>query len=359
MMKNKKKTQPEEDERVHQKTLSWKGVFFSYLMMLLLVGIQTGIIISPVFNALHSIAKVVIIMVYWGAVALAFGLVTRWQIKKAYDRPMRKLSTAAKQVAEGDFSVYLEPFHTTDKHDYIDVMFMDFNKMVHDLGRIETLQNDFVANVSHEMKTPIAIMQNYADFMKKRDLSYEQRLECSNTIIMAAQSLNELITNILKLNKLENQEIIPNIEPYDVCEQLVVCVLRLENALDEKGIEFIAEMDDRALVQADASMLEIVWNNILSNALKFTSCGGTITLAQTSDADTVTVTITDTGCGMSEEVLGHIFDKFYQGDPSHAQQGNGLGLALVLRVIERVGGTVSVSSEPGEGTSFKVVLKAA
>ena len=272
---------------------------------------------------------------------------------------MHMLAEAAGRVADGDFSVYISPFHTSDKLDYLDLMIMDFNRMVEELGSIETLKTDFASNVSHEMKTPIAIIKNYAELLQAEHIGEEQRKEYAKSVENAAARLSDLIGNILKLNKLENQRIMPDIKVYDVCRQLCECILQFEEAWDENEIELETEMEDAAMIRADASLVELVWNNLLSNAIKFTQPGGQVIVRQTSDEKQIRISVSDTGCGMSRESIEHIFDKFYQGDTSHAKEGNGLGLALVQRVLELMDGDIQVISEEGKGSVFTVVLPAA
>jgi len=351
-----KKKHQEEDARVKRKIMTWKQTAIAYAGMLLLVGLQVGIIVFPGFESLNEFFKINIVLIYWAIVAAIFTYITNWQIRQRYDEPMRKLSSAAKRVAEGDFSVYAEPSHTSDNYDYIDVMFLDFNKMVQELGSIETLKNDFVANVSHEIKTPLAVIKNYTTMLRNKNLPVEMQEEYMDTIIRAADNLSALVSNILKLNKLDNREIEHPAKEYDLCRQLCDCALGFESLWEQKNITFNVDIEEKVTIQADSDMLEIVWNNLLSNALKFTSSGGEITLMQTSGADTITVSVSDTGCGMDRETVKHIFDKFYQGDTSHSGEGNGLGLALAYRVVDKLGGTLTVISELDKGSTFTVTL---
>lgn len=336
------------------------SLFAVYLGVLLLMsGIHMGLLVFMDKVAWNEVVQSIVPMVYWGVVAVALTLFTRRKIRATYEEPMHKLAEATSRVANGDFSVYVPTLHTQDKWDYLDVMIMDFNKMVEELGSIETLKTDFVSNVSHEMKTPIAIIKNYAELLQGEHLTEEQRREYAEGIEGAAARLSDLISNILKLNKLENQRITPEVEAYDVCRQLCECILRFEDAWDEKEIELETEIEEAAMVEGDESLLELVWNNLLSNAIKFTEPGGTITVKQTSDESAVNISVSDTGCGMDRDSVNHIFDKFYQGDTSHSKEGNGLGLALVKRVLELLDGEVRVFSEPGKGSTFLVTLPAA
>lgn len=336
------------------------SLFAIYLGTLFLMsGIHTGLLVFMNRAHLSELAQTVIPMIYWGIVAVGLTLFTRQKMRSTYEEPLHKMAEATKKVSKGDFSVYVPTIHTADKLDYLDVMILDFNKMVEELGSIETLKTDFVSNVSHEMKTPIAIIKNYAELLSADQIADKKRKEYAKSIENAATKLSDLISNILKLNKLENQRIIPEMENYDICRQLCECILQFEDTWDKKEIELETEIEDMAIVKADASLMELVWNNLISNALKFTEPGGSITISQSSDTDYIKIVVSDTGCGMSRESIDHIFDKFYQGDTSHSKEGNGLGLALVKRVLELMDGDIQVVSEEGKGSIFTVTLPVA
>ena len=268
---------------------------------------------------------------------------------------VRRLSDAARRVAAGDFSVYLAPTHTSDRRDSIDELYEDFNRMVAELGSMETVQNDFAANVSHEIKTPLAVINNNLQLLAGTELTDEQG-KYVDAAREGCRRLSGLVFNILKLNKLENQDIVPQPERFDVCRQLADCAIGFEDVWEAKGIEFEADLEDAAWVCADEELLTLVWNNLLSNALKFTEPGGKVVLRQRTEGDCVVVEVADTGCGMAPETAAHIFEKFYQGDTSHAGAGTGLGLALALRVVQLSDAEISVKSVEGEGSTFVVRL---
>ncbi len=279
--------------------------------------------------------------------------------KLTVERPVKRITDATSKMIEGDFSVRIEPiakFATDDSfHEIIECI----NKMATELSGVETLRTDFIANVSHEMKTPLAVIQNYGTLLQTPDLPEEKRIEYAKAITDASRRLADMMTNILKLNRLENQQIYPQIEKYDLGEQLCESLLQYESTWERKNIEIETDIAENVMVFADAELLSLVWNNLFSNAFKFTEDGGKVTLMLTSDQKNATVKIADTGCGMSAEVGAHIFEKFYQGDTSHATQGNGLGLPLVKRVIDIMQGEISVESAVDIGTTFTVKIRRA
>ena len=292
-------------------------------------------------------------------VLISLGMATVDYLRRrvTVERPVARITEATARMIEGDFSVRIEPtsrFATDDSfREIIDAI----NRMAEELSGVETLRNDFVANVSHEMKTPLAVMQNYATLLQAPDLTEEERLEYAGAISDASRRLADMMTNILKLTHLENQQIFPSTVKYDLGEQLCECLLGYENVWEKKNIEIETEIAEDVRVSADAELLSLVWNNLFSNAFKFTDNGGRVRLTLTADGAYATVCVSDTGCGMSAEVGAHIFEKFYQGDPSRATQGNGLGLALVKRVVDILDGEIGVESTLGVGSTFTVRIK--
>ena len=277
--------------------------------------------------------------------------------KATVERPVKRIIAGAEKVMNGDLSVRLEPVKGAEEG--FNAIIDYFNRMVQELSGMETLRTDFIANVSHELKTPLAVIQNYGTMLQQPNLSEEDRKDYARTVTSASQRLASLITNILKLNKLENQQIYPKKERFDLGEQLCECLLGFESAWEAKNLEIETDIADGVTVESDPELLSLVWNNLFSNAIKFTEDGGTVGLRLYTENNHAVVEVSDTGCGISPEIGAHIFEKFYQGDTSHATQGNGLGLALVKRVVDIVGGEIGVNSAPGQGSTFTVKIKKA
>ena len=323
------------------------------LVFLNAVSARTGIVFSRAYVEDAAKLTAINILVLSLIFTVLDGLRQKWMV----DRPVRNIIQAAEQIMQGDFSVRIPPLRSIDTASGFDIVADYFNRMAQELAGTETLRTDFIANVSHELKTPLAVLQNYGTMLAQPNLSEAQRMEYASAISDTSRRLASLITNILKLNKLENQQIFPAVATYDLGEQLAECLLSFEHAWEEKRLDIETEIEDGILVNTDAELLSLVWNNLFSNAIKFTEPGGTVTLRMAGDGDAVLVEVADTGCGIPPEVGKHIFEKFYQGDTSHATQGNGLGLALVKRVIDIVGGDINVASEVGKGSSFVVRLR--
>ena len=272
-------------------------------------------------------------------------------------RPVHQITRAAEKIMAGDFSVRIPEGYLHGGGEMFAEIVRCFNRMAEELSGTQALRTDFIANVSHELKTPLTVMQNYATLLQQPGLPETQRQEYAKAVADACRRLSTLVTNILRLNKLENQQTFPGAEVFDLSEQLCRCLLEYEDVWEKKEITIDAEIAEGVHLRSDEELLQLVWGNLLSNAMKFTPQGGTVSVRLEAEEDAVLVQIADTGCGISREAGAHIFEKFYQGDPSHASQGNGLGLALVKRIIDVTGSDISVESEVGKGSTFTVRLR--
>lgn len=328
-----------------------------------------GIVFATIFAVLTVLAVVWTILFRTGVVSLdpherripllvsllgslLIGSVIAFFVGRLIIRPVKGISNAFDELSHGNFSVRVPE---TERIAEIREMAKKFNAMAHDLSHIETLRNDFVANVSHEFKTPLSAIEGYIMLLQNHNLSPEKQDAYVEKILENSHRLSALSNNILLLSKLENQEIVPGGGEYRLDEQIRRTILMLERKWTEKQIDFDIELP-KQMIWGNEALLEQVWSNLVDNAVKYSPAGSTIHIRAEGDNDTVSVTIADEGIGMNEEVRKHLFEKFYQGDPSHSGEGNGLGLALVRRIVDLCGGEIAVSSEEGHGSAFTVRL---
>ena len=298
-------------------------------------------------------------LTFWNVALLSFifTVIDSLRRKLTVERPVKRITDAAEKIVQGDFSVRVKPQSKFGADETLNQVIECFNKMAEELGGVETLRTDFIANVSHEMKTPLSIMQNYGTLLQADNLSDEKRIEYAKGVTDGSRRMAEMMTNILKLNRLENQQIYPKTAEFDLGEQLCECLLQFENVWEKRDIGIDTDIAEDIKVKADEELLGLVWNNLFSNAFKFTEAGGTVSVGLSATEHHAIVKIADTGCGMTAEVGTHIFEKFYQGDTSHSSGGNGLGLALVKRVVDIMQGEISVESAVGVGTAFTVKIR--
>ena len=339
-----------------KKTSSWLGYLIFFLTIFVTVTVSLTLFMwvnrKTGGNRWLLVLVMMLIIVALSAICAGVDVIRR---KIMIDRPVRMILSATEKIATGDFSVRLETLHEYEKYDDYDLIMENLNAMVAELKKNEVLKTDFISNVSHELKTPLAVIKNYTALLRV-EKDEAAREKCLETVIQATERLNGLIVNILKLNKLENQNLKPEYEKIRLHDMLAEAVLAFEDRIAEKEIELECDFDEVETISSKA-YLEIVWNNLLSNAVKFTGKGGKICVSVQEVGGMPVVSVSDTGVGISAETGAHIFDKFYQGDTSHAAEGNGLGLALVKKVIDLIGGEISVRSEIGKGSTFTVKLK--
>lgn len=289
--------------------------------------------------------RVLLICILSGA-AIAVGL------SKIFVSPMMKLGDAMRKVAGGDFSVRLD---CTSRIRDVREVYDSFNTMVKELGNTETLQTDFVSNVSHEFKTPINAIEGYASLLQDNQLTDEQKNAYIDKIIFNTRRLSDLVGNILLLSKVNNQTISLKATTFRLDEQVRQSILALESKWEKKEIEFDIDLDEIEYTGFE-NLLSHVWLNLIDNAVKFSPQNGQIRIRLKQLDGSVTFSIWDNGLPIPEADIDRIFNKFYQGDNSHASEGNGLGLALVRKIVSAEHGTINVTSSEDTGTEFVVAL---
>ena len=284
--------------------------------------------------------------------SLIIALIATHFLSKMFFDPIKELREGMQQIADGNFDTRLETRSTSNE---IQEVFAGFNMMAGELGATEILQTDFVSNVSHEFKTPINAIEGYTMLLQSTENIDEAENEYIEKILFNTRRLSSLVSNILLLSKLENQSIQTHREMYALDEQIREDILALESLWEPKNIEFDVDLD-AVRFYGNKNVLHHVWSNLLSNAVKFSPNGGTIRMRLFKEGEKIVFYVEDNGPGLSEEAKKHLFDKFYQADTSHKEEGNGLGLALVKNIVSLCDGEISAENMTDGGCRFTVTL---
>lgn len=345
-------TKPQKPTPVKRSKFNYGFIFSSAALVGSLLSTALAMFIVWLLNRRFGVwlgmpytIRVLLISILSGA-AIAVGL------SKIFVSPMMKLGDAMRKVAGGDFSVRLDC--SSRIHDVREV-YGSFNTMVKELGNTETLQTDFVSNVSHEFKTPINAIEGYASLLQDSQLTDEQKNAYIDKIIFNTRRLSDLVGNILLLSKVNNQTISLKASTFRLDEQVRQSILALESKWEKKEIEFDIDLDEIEYTGYE-NLLSHVWLNLIDNAVKFSPQNGQIRIRLKQLDGSVTFSIWDNGLPIPKADIDRIFNKFYQGDNSHASEGNGLGLALVRKIVAAAHGTINVTSSEDAETEFVVAL---
>ena len=334
---------------VKKLSIGWYISFIVIAELAAVLGVSTGLSyaitqLEPLAN-LPNTAWVVIIGIIIGIPISIF-------VNRSLLSPIRRLSVAMDLVGKGSFDIQIS---TKARFGDIDEIYRNFNLMTRELAANEMLKTDFVSNVSHEIKTPITAIEGYAMLLQGSDNLSEEETEYVEKILASSQRLSELVGNVLLLSKINNQAIETRNEKFSLDEQIRQSILMLEQKWSEKNIVLDVELE-QIQYEGNRGLTLHVWNNLIGNAIKFTPENSTVTIRLARTDDGIVFSVDDEGDGVSEVAMCHIFDKFYQADNSHKQEGNGLGLSLVKRIIDMMDGSIEVVNLEPRGCRFRVII---
>lgn len=317
-------------DKKYRTHFSFSGCLFLFILVTFVSS--CSVVLFAAISAKFGNSYVTAILILANIVFLSFicALIDFLRRKFTVEKRVKNILSVTREITCGNFDARIKPSHPWGKYDEYDAIAEDINKMASELKKTELLKSDFIANVSHEIKTPLSVIQSYAYTLADTGVSEEEKSGCAENIISAVDKLVKLTSDVLKLNKLENQVIKPVRTKVNFTEEAEECILAFDAKICEKNLDLDCDLDE-VYIYSDSGYIDIIVNNLISNAVKFTDEGGKINVSLKKEGKTVVFSVSDTGAGMDEETGGRIFEKFYQGDTSHSGEGNGLGLALVKR----------------------------
>ena len=338
--------------RKQKGNLSLKTRLTIAVSAVVLVSILISFGIAKLLEWLLPFSTSIPLLIQLNIFSLIVAVIAAHFLSKWFFDPIKELRHGMQKVADGKFGTRLE---TKSSSNEIQELFAGFNMMAQELESTEILQTDFVSNVSHEFKTPINAIEGYTMLLQSTENIDEVENEYIEKILFNTRRLSSLVSNMLLISKIENQSIQTNQERYSLDEQIREAILASEYAWEPKNIEFDVDLD-AVTYCGNKNIMHHVWSNLLSNAIKFSPDGGIIKMRLFKKDGQVAFSIEDQGPGLSEEAQKHLFDKFYQADTSHKEEGNGLGLALVKNIISLCNGSISAENIGGGGCRFTVTL---
>ena len=335
-------------------TLSMHFGIFIFIINLITTFI-TGVLMYLLFSIgilnEKNIKSVMVLPIITLVSCILIGTIVSACSSRVALKNIREFIEATDKLSRGDFSARLN----INKPPEFKILSKNFNAMAKELGGIEVLRTDFINNFSHEFKTPIISIKGFAEILKDDDLSKEEKNEYLDIIIEESKRLSSLATNVLNLSKIETQVILNDIQRFNIGEQIRQSILLLDSKFQAKNFLLDINIED-CYINGNKEMLNQVWVNLLDNAIKFNSKNGIVSINMKKEEGNIFINITDTGVGIESESIPKIFDKFYQGDISHATHGNGLGLTIVKKIIKLHGGTIECDSIVSKGTKFTIIL---
>lgn len=353
----KRRMEEENPHRITYSLFSAKRYFLYLFAMVVCCGFifaeYSSLIMTFGFSVTAAVLCALGNIIYLSFIIVFFDEIRN---KIAYEIPMNRMLQTMKRIMNGDFTARVQPMSKSEKHkSELDILIDDFNVMADELEGMEQIKDGFISNVSHEIKTPLSVIQSYATALQDGDLTDEEKQEYASVIVANSKRITVLVSDILRMSNLEHCKIFSSGEKFNLGESLRQSALLFEEQWEKKNIDVEVDIEDIE-VFSDEELLGHVWSNLISNAVKYTSDGGIIKISLKEENGAAAVRISDTGCGIPPEAGDDVYEKFYQCDSSHASEGNGLGLSIVRRIISIVGGNISYQSKLGEGTEFTVVI---
>ena len=330
----------------------------SYLIFVITVSIivSLGIIIYSNIKDFPLGILALLVLIYILFAGLVFYIIDYVRRNVFINKPLNDILDATYLISKGQFDINLKPRHNLSDYDELDMIMVNINKMVNALRNEEILRNDFISNFSHEVKTPIAVIDGYINLLKKRDIKDNDKEMYLDKLATSVSNLSNLVSNILKLNKLENEEEIEkeNVNLVSILENVIVS---FDELLFNKNINLDIDICDKADIISNQSIIQIIFSNLISNAIKFSKDNSIIVIKLLKNDNNYKFIVKDNGIGMTKDTINNIFNRFYQADTSHKSEGNGLGLSMVKKGIDRLGYKISIESEEGIGSTFVVDIK--